>query len=897
MEIKEDRQESPSRDHFGTSAKRNASCIVVRSKRQPETYSLVVSISTRWDTQLLQIDPQSGRLLFRNRKGADVFDTEGEALDVLSAMADIEIMERGCALLGYVPIGNVGMLLLATRLRNAATLPGGHIMRLVTESRWMQIPLPESGQRLTPEEMDRVDMMPKFTLNNAHYFCETADITRPFPSTHSVEDPSWEFVWNRWLAASLRNIGLSSHCPHLLQGVVESRTLEDNRGLRYTLVLFSRRSRLHPGMRYIARGLNSLASPGNEIECEQLVWLAPQSPNAALSWSSYVWRRGTVPIWWGVEIKSGGVGEATIVVSADRPYNGTGRYFRRLQKRYSPGSRGKTDVSNGEAADKDSSELEGVNTPVTCINLLRCNMQRKDELLLSEHFSEGLRTVRKRLPGAPLRVINFDWHGMVKDLREKGAVEGLWALLETIVSQSDISVGTLEPAETPAQGERDAAKRVESGAEASTSATSPWGDEWKTRWSSRQCGVVRYNCADSLDRTNAASYFGAVQVLSEQCRRLGIDIEASSAHIAALSEARGTARKKPAWNLDISSIHRRIKEDMRSSQRAKTNSPAPSDPPPYSGDSSLPPGWEARRDEVTGREFFIDHNSRKTTWVRPALPLPPPSAATPDSNTPSGVSPEGSSGDLAAAAEAASEAAAEAVAAEQGVPAAAGKAEDHRFGLFGLSVDEVRSRLRPDLVAQHAEIFLINGDMNSNLYTSSRAMHSAILSLLQPDGSGMSKAGVGRLQNISVSVQRRWNNVLSDATRQTIVELFLGLRLPTYFPSARLPLTDTLPLDEDSDGAESDADEPFIYATRAQGLSPELVNQHTLLEASGYTPVEEEAPASGPWQQIGQEPGHILDQLTLSEVQQATQQVIPTSRGDLPLTAIGSGAQMRDLHL
>jgi hypothetical protein len=62
-------------------------------------------------------------------------------------------------------------------------------------------------------------------------------------------------------------------------------------------------------------------------------------------------------------------------------------------------------------------------------------LQRKDELLLSEHFSEGLRVVRKRLPGAPLRVINFDWHGMVKDLQEKGAVEGLWALLETIVSQ------------------------------------------------------------------------------------------------------------------------------------------------------------------------------------------------------------------------------------------------------------------------------------------------------------------------------------------------------------------------------------------------------------------------------------------------------------------------------
>lgn len=79
------------------------------------------------------------------------------------------------------------------------------------------VPFQESGQRLTQEELDRVEMMPKYTLNNAHFFCETADITRPFPSSRRVEEPSWEFVWNRWLAASLRSICLPGHCPHLLQ--------------------------------------------------------------------------------------------------------------------------------------------------------------------------------------------------------------------------------------------------------------------------------------------------------------------------------------------------------------------------------------------------------------------------------------------------------------------------------------------------------------------------------------------------------------------------------------------------------------------------------------------------------------------------------------------------------
>lgn len=43
----------------------------------------------------------------------------------------------------------------------------------------------------------------------------------------------------------------------------------------------------------------------------------------------------------------------------------------------------------------------------------------------------------------------------------------------------------------------------------------------------------------------------------------------------------------------------------------------------------------------------------------------------------------------------------------------------------------MRARLRSDLVAAHAEAFLISGDMNSALYTSSRAMHSSVLGLLQ----------------------------------------------------------------------------------------------------------------------------------------------------------------------
>ncbi len=128
------RHSSPGRDNVEASAKRNTSCTVVRSKGQPEKYSVILTLSTRsvnifmtstaccmqmgncafntedmqvpshtcycswrqtdqcllqcrWDTQLLHINSQTGCLLFRNRKGADVFDTEVGSCCIKDAIA------------------------------------------------------------------------------------------------------------------------------------------------------------------------------------------------------------------------------------------------------------------------------------------------------------------------------------------------------------------------------------------------------------------------------------------------------------------------------------------------------------------------------------------------------------------------------------------------------------------------------------------------------------------------------------------------------------------------------------------------------------------------------------------------------------------------------------------
>ncbi len=44
-----------------------------------------------------------------------------------------------------------------------------------------------AGYPLSKAEAEKLSLLREFTLDNAHFYCETADITRPFPSLHDVQ--------------------------------------------------------------------------------------------------------------------------------------------------------------------------------------------------------------------------------------------------------------------------------------------------------------------------------------------------------------------------------------------------------------------------------------------------------------------------------------------------------------------------------------------------------------------------------------------------------------------------------------------------------------------------------------------------------------------------------------
>lgn len=76
------------------------------------------------------------------------------------------------------------------------------------------------------------EMLNEFPVSGYHYYCESADVTRPFPSDCPVTQPSWEFVWNYYLTQPFRRVGLPEIAPPILQVWYSARSVCVNGDLR-----------------------------------------------------------------------------------------------------------------------------------------------------------------------------------------------------------------------------------------------------------------------------------------------------------------------------------------------------------------------------------------------------------------------------------------------------------------------------------------------------------------------------------------------------------------------------------------------------------------------------------------------------------------------------------------
>lgn len=208
---------------FVTGGGSRDSSVVVVTLETGEVY-IIVSLASRIDTQVIYVDPTTGALCYNAKLGFDIFKSENEALDYITngsrRLCKSTIYAR--AILGYAALGSFGLLLVATKLTTSIpNLPGGGCVYTVAESQWIKISL-QNPQPQGKGEVKNVQELTDLDIDGKHYFCETRDITRSFPSRMSFNEPDDEFVWNGWFSLPFKNLGLPHHCVILLQVLLYS---------------------------------------------------------------------------------------------------------------------------------------------------------------------------------------------------------------------------------------------------------------------------------------------------------------------------------------------------------------------------------------------------------------------------------------------------------------------------------------------------------------------------------------------------------------------------------------------------------------------------------------------------------------------------------------------------
>ncbi|KAJ5068749.1 phosphoinositide phosphatase sac9-related [Anaeramoeba ignava] len=479
-------------------------------------FFIISSLSTRNDTQLFSIDPISGNLKFVGRENMDIFSSEEEAQNYLTFTNKLTIKQstRAEALLGYVVIGSFGLILIATKVQLSAQLYGEHKIYTLISTNWIKVKL-SYLQFDNQNVQKKIDKMMEFILDRVHFYSETYDITHPFPSSYDIDDYDPIFCWNMQFRKTFEELGLSRWCVVLLQGVAvgsfipcfRNGILSKHSQEEINLVYFAKKTNLNPGTRYYARGLNDIGESGNEMECEIICFL---NSIKVIKWFSYIYRTGTVPLRWKTSLKTK-ISKPKFVIKKN-PFNKSELYFQRIMKR-----------------------LETKN--ITCVNLLK-SRPNNNENELNKYFQNIVEYVKDKIK-INLSVINFDWSFQIKTQGKAIGIKRFWESIKKTIIDYDLNSGQIELV-----GKDDVDfdlvwKEILNGDGESiqfdfenqnlsnieiNSVFCPDGNYAITTLASKQKGVLRVNCADSLDRTNVATFFASIQILAEMCRRLGVGL-------------------------------------------------------------------------------------------------------------------------------------------------------------------------------------------------------------------------------------------------------------------------------------------------------------------------------------------------------------------------------------
>ncbi|GAA5887685.1 hypothetical protein JCM5296_004458 [Sporobolomyces johnsonii] len=423
---------------------------------------------------------------------------------------------------GFVRFTSTYYLILI-KSRTPVGLIGGHYIYHCESTHLRPIAPPTLGVT-NAEEAKRLAVFQSVDLNKNFYFSYTYDLTHTLQHNFTrasvtrnplapdgAASPTWKdkFVWNHHLLVPMFQ-NLRSNSPWILPliyGFVDQAKLAVFGRSAY-ITLIARRSRHFAGARFLRRGVNEEGFVANEVETEQIVSEALTTPFYAPApsshthipptharsssyqgatphpvqhqnrrpnprYTSHVQVRGSIPLFWVQDTSNSAIKPPIEVTIRDPYYAAAARHFDDL--------------------------FEAHGGKVVVLNLIKHKEMRESRLL--PEFEECIKYLNQFLPDEN-KIIHIPYDISEAKKKKRDVINVLEDIAEDAMEQTHF---------------------FHSGAEPPRRILSPEDEATPQRSGPLlQVGVVRTNCIDCLDRTNAAQFVIGKVALGHQLRALGI---------------------------------------------------------------------------------------------------------------------------------------------------------------------------------------------------------------------------------------------------------------------------------------------------------------------------------------------------------------------------------------
>eukprot|EP01130_Rhizamoeba_saxonica_P002398 TRINITY_DN12202_c0_g1_i1.p1 TRINITY_DN12202_c0_g1~~TRINITY_DN12202_c0_g1_i1.p1 ORF type:complete len:789 (+),score=137.40 TRINITY_DN12202_c0_g1_i1:3-2369(+) len=415
-------------------------------------------------------------------------------------------ISHGCGILGFVRFTKGYYLILITK-RRAVGLIDRHTIYAIEETEKIYLPYEKPGFSFAEERYK--EQFSGFDFRQQCYYSYSYDITHTLQynmSNNPKHYPSYNkrLVWNQYLMKPIRtnykngNISDIWSIP-VIYGFFSQRSM-DVYGSNIQVTLICRRSSKFAGTRYLKRGTNEKGEVANDVETEQILCEPNYGHYSNGKYTSFVQHRGSIPLYW-TQDNTGGVPKPPIDVLRNDPfYISTIHHFQDLFARYG--------------------------SPIYVLSLIRSKEKRPRETILRSALGKAIDWINNSItdPNHKIQYKAWDFKHETKN-NGIGVIRKMNAISQDVIKQ----IGIFH------SGKQAFCNVIRDNMRGKETFTGGKNYDENHVPGTEQRGIIRTNCIDSLDRTNAVQYCIGQCALGLQLYALGMTKSPNHTYDSSLS--------------------------------------------------------------------------------------------------------------------------------------------------------------------------------------------------------------------------------------------------------------------------------------------------------------------------------------------------------------------------